>query len=335
MEKLAVDGNDPEVVYRYLFNPPLDEPIEDWVKRIDVEHIPEPDFAHSLHHIETVRSFAKVMVEGSGISEYWKGVIDTAVTYHDISQGITTHNKMPHGPHSVVSAIIAYMYTGSDHVSDLVWSHNEDRLPAAKDEKSTARVILRDADQLSLMGYSGLIRRAHYWGFRHYFMEEEPEDILQEMILCDPRCTVNGLPEDYEENVRLFCLKNLFPFLIESDQIDRALAHSEANVERFFGSQKLEMIFLSDLKYSRNRLERVQRGGEKIPQMLFSLNHEEKIQKIDEKYSYLFIRKPLLDGSIIDICKSIQFCLSHYGEEEAKEAIDKLLNDHQSTNPWK
>lgn len=326
-QRSVVDRNDPEAVYRHLFGPDPDEGLEGWawVKNIDVKSVPRPDFPHSLHHIETVRAFSKVMAEVSGLGKYWKNTLNTAAIYHDISLGYT---KVPQGPHPTASSVIAYMLTGNDDVADLILSHNEDDLDLREDEGSKALEILRDADQLALMGYAGLIRNAYYWGFRHELMESDPKEILDTMVLCDPRCNHNGLPQDYEEKVRLFALEQLFPFLIESKQIDRAMAHAQTNIQRFFGSPRLEISFLARLGYDKTMLEAVSKKKLKIDNWRFLESYAGEIQEINPKHSYLFIRKPLSDCLIFLICEHIQFLLRHFGEEEAKRSIKKSL-------PWK
>ena len=267
------------------------------------------------------------------LGNYWKDVLDAAVTYHDVSHGSTGSGEIPYGPHAVASSLIAYMITKNKDVADLVYSHNEDKIPNNHDEKSAAEMIIRDADQLALMGHSGLIRSAYYWGFRHKLMDDEPHKIVSEMKLCDPRCDGGGLPYDHEKNTRLFCLETVFPFLIESRQVDRAKAHSQTNIERFFGSQKLEQNFLAALRYGNSDLEKALKGEFRLSHWNLSFKAEE-IQRIDERYSHLFIRKPLIDFSILQTCEAIEFFLSHFEEEEAKIEIRKLLDGGDETIPW-
>lgn len=337
--KQTINVRDPEAVYKYLNYWPDDEPVEPWVKNIDVSSIPKPDFPHSLHHVETVRTFSRVMAKICGLGEYWRNTLDTAAIYHDISQGYTLQEKVPLGPHNVASSVIAYMLTENQDVAELIHNHNDDNLgniAPETTEMDTAMQILRDADRLSLMGYSGLIRSAYYWGFRHKLMDQNPKSVLDKMILCDSRCSDEGLPVDYEKKVRHFCLRNLFPFLIKTNQIDRAANQAKTNIDRFFGSHQSKEGFLSQLRWNKTMLEKALKKELRVDEWWLYAGYSGIVQETSRKYSHLFIEKPLLDRSILEICEAIQFRLTNYGKVKAERLIKELLNGNSAltTDPW-
>lgn len=329
-KRQIIYNKDPVEVYRKIFRIKDHWPTPDYITGIDIDNLPAPDFSHSMHHIETVRNFSKVIAETYGLREDWKSKLDAAVTYHDISQGYTINGLLPTNQHVISSAVIAYMFTGDVKVSNLIYHHNQDILGtslAFDDERDAAKQILRDADQLSLMGYSGFIRAAYYWGFRHKSMEDDPESILDARVLCDPVCNSDGLPPDYEEKVRMFTLKHLFPFLIETKQVDRAINYARANIERFFDSRRPDENFLDKLKSNHTILESVIKGEQKIPDVWNNPGKKKLFQEIDKRYSYLFIRKALNDYTILNTCRGILFIQNTYEPGQVKKKINTLFYD--------
>lgn len=306
-----------------------EEPLEEWVEKIDIENIPKPDFPHSAPHVLAVRSFASVMADTCNLDTEWKEKIDQAAILHDISQGYTVNGTVPIGRHNSASELIAYMLTGDKVICNLVYCHPEDDLSTYGYDEETmlATAILRDADQLDLSGFTGLLRAAYYWGFRHPLMFQSSDNLLKTASLFDARCDLNGLPNDYEFDVRDFCMKNLFPFLVETNQVDKARSHAINNIYRFFGSGKKEIGFLNHLRFDDKLLEKVSREGFNNLDLIVYKGYSGSVQETHHKYRHLFIRKPLMDNSIVNTCESIIFYQNDYPTNESREMIERLLDE--------
>jgi hypothetical protein len=325
-----IDINDPVAVYKQLFRP-IKDGIPDYVTYIDINSLPSPDFPHSLHHIETVRNFSVVMADVCKLDTKWRKTLDIAVTYHDVSQGFTIKGPLPIGAHPVSSSLISYMFSENIDASNLIFHHDAEIIGMnirLNEEQDTAQRIIRDADRLAHMGYAGLIRAVYYWGFRHKLLETNPEAILQAMVLCDPRCNSNGLPDNHEHRTRLFVLEHVFPFLIETQQLDRAINHVRTNFDRFFGTKKRVENFLGDLERNKSTLKEISCGKAEIPDMQHYPARIGNTQKLDSRYSNLFILKPFHDFSILTTCKYILFIQSNEESPvEAKKRIKGLLDN--------
>ncbi len=336
----------PQEAYIFLFNPDVEDEgyIPEWVNNIDVNNIPQPDFAHGEHHIETVRSFARVMAVRNRTDEYWIKTIDQAAKYHDISQGYTLDDRVPIGTHQVASAVIAFILTGNKDISDLIELHSYDNIlrysPAIDPEAFQALRILVDADRIANMGYSGLVRSAYYWGYRDNPMQDSPNEIIKNREVCDTRVEQDGLSYDYEDRVRRYCLTNILPYLINNNLLEKAIYHCETNLQRFFGITRKEEAYLRKLAFDPKKLQSALNGDFdyhyfELDRLNDVYNNADNILETNDRYRYLFIRKAILEEEILAECRYIVFTQQHNKNEEFKiltqESIDFLLNK----SPWK
>lgn len=219
-----------------------------WVSRIiyllDTDYLPKPDWAHSTWHTEMVREYAIANASLLPITDRMRQNIERASVFHDLSNPFIDLRLVSISEHHCLAEVITYLLTHDIEISALVYNHNADSsnhfvIPEGSNryEFHLASKVLRDADQLAFMGWSGLIRKLYYKGYRDPEMYESYASQRCSGNLFDMRLEDGRLPLDYEWKVRRHALESLIPFIAENNLMEYALEHLNYNFYRFFGNQ--------------------------------------------------------------------------------------------------
>ncbi len=327
--------SDPVSAFRQLFGMPEDEPVYPALQNIDITKLASTDLSHGLSHIECVQSFSKPMLKVLNINEYWRSVIGEAINLHDIDQGYSLDKSKLYGPRQEIAATIAYMLTKNRDVANVIWLHNEDDLSGILNEELVAAArIVKNADQMDLNEYRGIIRMSPYWGLETKRLKKVQERVLPNLELYDSRCDQDsGLPQDYGLKVRKFCLLNIFPFLVQTNQVEKAKSLALTNIERFFGSSLRDINFLRTVSYQ-NKVNEIQSGKFDLNQRKWMDLVGSIVEGIDQKYAHLFIRKPILDAEILEVCNHLAYRRETNAGKDILISSIEYLEEKAAVNPW-
>jgi len=94
--------------------------------------------------------------------------------------------------------------------------------------------IVRDANKLAGLGWTGVIRDSYYHGFRHPLItKRNEEEIITDAILCDVRYP--NETDDFEKVVKQFVLRCVYPFISKNNLQSQMLETSWDWVKRYAG----------------------------------------------------------------------------------------------------
>ena len=141
-------------------DPDLEAP--EWLPALTIKNIPRPDFPHERHHSYTVRHFAVGLGQLLRLSPVDLAKLRLAAELHDMSYGFVVSGQVPYEEHHWAAELLAYMIFRDREVAEGIWDHLFDRLYP---HVALWVRLLRDADRLAGMGWSGIIREAYYLGF--------------------------------------------------------------------------------------------------------------------------------------------------------------------------
>lgn len=287
---------DPEIAYKAIFNK---HSILDRLLELDYQNIPENDFPHSEHHIETVHNYITCIGMHLKLDQDDITLLQQAAIYHDIGNAFVGIKGIGVEEHTDVSAMVAYMATGNLDLATIVLNHDRDLtnvLRNAPDNKLNLFIkILRDADQLAWMGYSGLVRFLYYKGYRTDGMRGEIES---QGHLFDSRCTTEGTPIDVDLNILEIFNNEIIYFLYDNRLVSEAIIHCLQNIDRCIGKSDF-LKNVEALAYSDKLLLNYRATG--TPPLI----RRNLIEPISSVYSHLFISKILREVELLETLKRI------------------------------
>lgn len=188
------------------------------------------DWPHGDLHAAQTMDYALVLAEKLGMEPKEKERLEEVASLHDTGYKLVQEGIIKAEGHHYGSYLIARLSLDRLAATN-IFLHVADVLP--EDTPLSARV-LRDADRLAGMGWTGIIREAYYLGFRHVYFTIAPEEV-ENFLLYDFR--LPPLPEDYEASPRYFCLNHVGPYLVKNGLQEKMLEGCDRLLERFYGKR--------------------------------------------------------------------------------------------------
>lgn len=198
----------------------------------------QEDLPHRLAHVLDTRFIYRVLAEDSGLSPIDIDLGDRALKLHDIGKKFEEQGLIVRDEHHLASAYIASFIDPDPRVLKGILHHGDDVLPS--DIEPWIRLV-RDADRVAALGFTGANQKAYYFGFRDPEVENMGyEEMINKGIFCDLRFPHTYHPKrqystDYEFRAAVYFTDKVVPYLSEKGLLRKFAWYSQLFSYRFKG----------------------------------------------------------------------------------------------------
>jgi hypothetical protein len=208
------------------------------------------DAPHRLAHVLDTINIYHYLAKAYKLDPIEANLGDRSLRLHDVGYRFSEQGILTPDEHHFGSIFVASIIDQDMRVIKAIKSHVEDVLP--KDTPMWIRLV-RDADRISALGFTGANRLAFYFGFRDPNLQDLGQE---EAIRSEIFCTLTPPPAAWEvlseyhtggrseqmegiikrevPAIHYFCEKVL-PYLIESGNLTRFCDYESILDRRFFG----------------------------------------------------------------------------------------------------
>ena len=198
------------------------------LKSIQEVMLLQGDQAHKLAHVLDVLAIFNCLAEADNLDPVERDLGQRTIRLHDTGRKLVEKGWLEPNEHHFGSMMIASIVDPDPRVLEGIRHHIDDILPESIELWIR---LVRDADRISALGFSGANRSAWFFGFRDIRLyAQEQEGAIRSGKLCDLRhapeaykCLGFSYPllEDYDLKAARYFAKKVAPYIHLSGQ-DRA-----------------------------------------------------------------------------------------------------------------
>lgn len=202
------------------------------------------DSAHQRAHILDTKYIFHYLAVKSKLSQEQVDLGLRAIDLHDTGYRFVQRGLIPLARHHEGSVFYASYVDPDPRILKAIHHHIDDVLPA--DIEFWIRLV-RDADRISVLGYSGANRLARFWGFKDPQLDElGDEEFIKRKLYCDLSAPFqpDGASKNpyYERNAYNYFQGRVTPYLVNNSLYQNFCLNMRVFLGRFYGQRNFKGV---------------------------------------------------------------------------------------------